>query len=111
MLVFKYIIIFLVFCISFYIGTLISKRYIQLRLTELKDLYTSQIFCMDSQIYADIYAIKFITISTTYMGMTPYQNMSNMNNMNNMGMNNWNTNMNSNMSNMQNTNANMYRSY
>ena len=57
----------------------------------------------DSQIYADIYAIKFITISTTYMGMTPYQNV---NNMNNMGMQNWNTNMN-----MQNTNPNMYRNF
>lgn len=43
----------------------------------------------DSQIYADIYAIKFITISTTYSGITPYQNI------NNMGMQNWN--MNSNM--------------
>ena len=37
MLVLKYIIIFLVFCISFYIGNLISKKY-TLRLTELKDL-------------------------------------------------------------------------
>lgn len=36
MLLLKYIIIFLVFCISFYIGNLISKRY-TLRLTELKD--------------------------------------------------------------------------
>ena len=61
----------------------------------------------DSQIYADIYAIKFITISTTYMGMTPYQNM---NNVSNMGIQNWNTNMNSNM-NMASTNPNMYRSY
>lgn len=43
----------------------------------------------DSKIYADIYAIKFITISTTYMGITPYQNM---NNMNNIGMQNWNSN-------------------
>jgi len=59
----------------------------------------------DSQIYADIYAIKFITISATYTGMPPFQPM------NNMGMQNWNTNMNSNMSNMQNTNPNMYRSY
>ena len=63
----------------------------------------------DSQIYADIYAIKFITISTTYMGMSPYQNM---NNMSNMGMQNWNTNMN-NMSNMNmaGTNPNMYRNF
>lgn len=63
----------------------------------------------DSQIYADIYAIKFITISTTYMGMTPYQNM------NNIGMQqNWNPNMNSNMSNMSmqnNNNPNMYRNF
>ena len=57
----------------------------------------------DSQIYADIYAIKFITISTTYMGMTPYQNITNT------GMQNWNTNMNSN--NMQSINSNMYRNY
>lgn len=56
----------------------------------------------DSQIYADIYAIKFITISTTYMGMTSYPN----NNMSNMGMQNWNTNMN-----MPNTNQSMYRNY
>ena len=63
----------------------------------------------DSQIYADIYAIKFITISATYTGMPPFQPMNNMNNMSNMGMQNWNTNMN-NMT-MQNTNPNMYRSY
>ena len=63
----------------------------------------------DSQIYADIYAIKFITISATYTGMPPFQPMNNMNNMSNMGMQNWNTNMN-NMS-MQNTNPNMYRNY
>ena len=65
----------------------------------------------DSQIYADIYAIKFITISTTYMGITPYQNMNNMNSMSNIGMQNWNTNMNSNISNMQNTNPNIYRNF
>lgn len=57
----------------------------------------------DSQIYADIYAIKFITISATYTGMPPFQPM------NNMGMQNWNANMNSNISNMQNTNLSMYR--
>lgn len=64
----------------------------------------------DSQIYADIYAIKFITISATYAGMPPFQSM---NNMNNMGMQNWNTNMNSNMNNMNmaGTNPNMYRNY
>lgn len=37
----------------------------------------------DSLIYADIYAIKFITISATYSGMPSYQNYNNMN----MGMN------------------------
>lgn len=47
----------------------------------------------DSQIYADIYAIKFITISANYAGMTNYQNM------NNTGMQNMNTTM-SNMYNM-----------
>jgi len=59
----------------------------------------------DSQIYADIYAIKFITISTTYMGMTQYQNMNNVNNMNNIGMQN--------MNNMQpqSMNSNFYRNY
>lgn len=51
----------------------------------------------DSQIYADINAIKFITISTSYAGMTNYQNM---NNFNNTGMQN----MNSGMSNMYNMN-------
>jgi len=45
----------------------------------------------DSQIYADIYAIKFITISTSYASMTPFQNM------NNIGM--------------QNMNSNLYRNY
>jgi len=47
----------------------------------------------DSLIYADIYAIKFITISATYGGMAPYQT-------NSMGMQN--------MNNMQNINSNMY---
>lgn len=65
----------------------------------------------DSQIYADIYAIKFITISATYTGMPPFQPMNNMSNMNNMGMQNWNTNMNSNMNNMQSVNPNMYRNF
>ena len=37
MVVIKYIILFLVFCISFYIGNLISKKY-TLRLKELKDI-------------------------------------------------------------------------
>lgn len=45
----------------------------------------------DSIIYADIYAIKFVTISTNYTGMPGYQNY---NNMNNMGMQNMNYNMN-----------------
>ena len=49
----------------------------------------------DSLIYADIYAIKFVTISATYTGMPNYQNYSSMNMMNNsMGMQNMNTNMN-----------------
>ena len=47
----------------------------------------------DSMIYADIYAIKFITISATYTGAPSYQNF---NNMNTQGMNNA-MNMNSNM--------------
>ena len=48
----------------------------------------------DSQIYADIYAIKFITISSSYMGQPSFQNYSNMNMMNNMGMQNMNSNIN-----------------
>lgn len=47
----------------------------------------------DSQIYADIYAIKFITISATYAGQPSFQNFNSMN-MNNMGMQNMNSNMN-----------------
>ncbi len=37
MIIIKYIIIFIAFCISFYIGNLISKKY-TLRLKELKDI-------------------------------------------------------------------------
>ena len=48
----------------------------------------------DSLIYADIYAIKFITISATYTGMPSFQNYNNMNMMNNMAMQNMNSNMN-----------------
>ena len=44
----------------------------------------------DSIIYADIYAIKFITISATYTGAPSFQNM----NMSNMAMQNMNYNMN-----------------
>ena len=46
----------------------------------------------DSQIYADIYAIKFITISATYAGAPSFQNNMNTNNMamNNVGMQNMN---------------------
>lgn len=51
----------------------------------------------DSQIYADIYAIKFITISASYAGMSNFQNL---NNFNNSGMQN----MNSSMNNMYNMN-------
>ena len=47
----------------------------------------------DSLIYADIYAIKFITISANYSGMQNY---------NNMGMQNMN-------SNIYNMNSNLYR--
>ena len=47
----------------------------------------------DSLIYADIYAIKFITISATYGGTPSFQNNMNTNNMamNNMGMQNMNS--------------------
>jgi len=48
----------------------------------------------DSLIYADIYAIKFITISANYSGMSNIQNYNNMNMMNNAGMQNMNYNMN-----------------
>ena len=47
----------------------------------------------DSIIYADIYSIKFITISATYAGTPSFQNFNNMN-MGNMGMSNMNYNMN-----------------
>ena len=47
----------------------------------------------NSLIYADIYAIKFITISDTYTGMASFQNFNNMNT-NNLGMQNMNYNMN-----------------
>lgn len=50
----------------------------------------------DSQIYADIYAIKFITISASYAGMSNFQNL---NNFNNNGLQNINSSMN-NMYNM-----------
>lgn len=51
----------------------------------------------DSQIYADIYAIKFITISSSYAGMSNFQNL---NKFNNNGLQN----MNSSMNNMYNMN-------
>ena len=42
-------------------------------------------------VYADIYAIKFVTISETYAGMPNFQGMNNMGMQNmNPGMNNWN---------------------
>lgn len=47
----------------------------------------------NSLIYADIYAIKFITISDTYTGMASFQNFNNMNT-NNLGMQNMTYNMN-----------------
>lgn len=40
----------------------------------------------DSLIYADIYAIKFITISATYTGMPSFQTFNNNMNMQNMNM-------------------------
>lgn len=40
----------------------------------------------DSFIYADIYAIKFITISATYAGMPSFPNFNNNMNMQNMNM-------------------------
>lgn len=46
----------------------------------------------DSLIYADIYAIKFITISANYSGISNMQNYNNM--MNNMGTQSMNYNMN-----------------
>ena len=54
----------------------------------------------DSLIYADIYAIKFITISATYGGTPSFQNNMNSNSMamNNMGMQG-----------MYNMNSNLYR--
>ena len=58
----------------------------------------------DSIIYADIYAIKFITISANYSGMSNYSNI------NNMGMQNMNYNMNNmGMQGMYNMNSNLYR--
>lgn len=57
----------------------------------------------DSLIYADIYAIKFITISATYNGMPSFQNT------NNMGMQNWNSSMNN--MNMSNITPNIYRNF
>lgn len=48
------------------------------RIGFLEDVGTSYIllrsFEGDSMIYADIYAIKFITISATYSGMPSFQN-------------------------------------
>ena len=47
-------------------------------------------------VYCDIYAIKFVTISSTGYAVTPnFQSMNNMNmqNMNNIGMNNMNSSM------------------
>ena len=58
----------------------------------------------DSLIYADIYAIKFITISANYQGMSNFQNM---NNFNNTGMQSMNSNMN-NMNNMGMYNSRYY---
>lgn len=57
----------------------------------------------DSLIYADIYAIKFVTISANYSGMPSFQNM---NNFSNTGIQNMNSNMN-----MQGMYNNMNRYY
>lgn len=63
---------------------LIGKNNIVERVGFLEDVGANYIllrsFEGDSQIYADINAIKFITISTSYAGMTNYQNMNNLNN-------------------------------
>lgn len=75
------------------------------RIGFLKDVGASYIllrsFEGDSLIYADIYAIKFITISANYSGMQSFQNM---NNYNNAGIQN----MNPNMNNMEMYNLNRY---
>lgn len=58
----------------------------------------------DSLIYADIYGIKFITISANYSGMQNFQNI------NSMGMQNMNSQMNTmGMQGMYNINSNLYR--
>ena len=58
----------------------------------------------DSLIYADIYAIKFITISANYSGMPNFQNI------NSMGMQNMNSQMNTmGIQGMYNMNSNLYR--
>ena len=65
------------------------------RIGFLEDVGTSYIllrsFEGDSMIYADLYSIKFITISATYSGKPPFQTY---NNMNNTGMYNMNLNSN-----------------
>lgn len=44
-------------------------------------------------VYCDIYAIKFVTIASSYVGIPNYQNMNNINMQNmNPAMNNWNMN-------------------
>ena len=48
----------------------------------------------DNLVYCDIYAIKFVTISSAYARTPSFQNFNNMNMMNNMGMQNMNSNMN-----------------
>jgi len=65
MLVLKYIIIFLVFCISFYIGNLISKRY-SLRLTELKE-FKNAINIIESKIKFTYEPLPDIFLQTSKM--------------------------------------------
>jgi len=65
MLVVKYIIIFLVFCISFYIGTLISKKY-NLRLVELKD-FKNALNIIESKIKFTYEPLPDIFIQTSKM--------------------------------------------
>ena len=54
------------------------------RIGFLEDVGTSYIllrsFEGDSMIYADLYSIKFITISATYSGKPPFQTYNNINN-------------------------------
>lgn len=65
MLIIKYIIIFLVFCISLYIGNLISKKY-SLRLKELKD-FKNALNIIESKIKFTYEPIQDIFMQTSKM--------------------------------------------